>query len=328
MHPFILSKATGTQAALSKLAATKNAKPIGGGTNLVDLMKMYVETPDELIDIKGLPFKQIEMMPGGGVRIGALVSNTDAAYHPAINKSYPVLSQALLSGASAQLRNMATVGGNLLQRTRCPYFFNVSFPCNKRVPGSGCSAIKGYNRSHAVLGTSDSCIATHPSDMCVALIALDAVIHIQGAAGERTVPVRDFHLLPGDTPQIETVLKGGELITAVELPSLPAASTSYYLKVRDRASYEFALTSAAVVMDVSNGAIRSARIAMGGVGTKPWRATKAEAVLNGAKNNTQTYKAAANAVMAEAKGYPYNSFKIELAKRTLIRALTTVGGAS
>lgn len=328
MHPFILTKATGTQNAIGKLAVAKNAKPIGGGTNLVDLMKMYVETPDELIDIKGLPLKQIEAVPGGGVRIGALVSNTDAAYHPAVSKAYPVLSQALLSGASAQLRNMATVGGNLLQRTRCPYFFNISFPCNKRVPGSGCSAIKGYNRSHAVLGTSDSCIATHPSDMCVALAALDATIHIQGTAGERTVPVRDFHLLPGNTPHIETVLKGGELITAVELPSLPFASTSHYLKVRDRASYEFALTSAAVVLDVSGGTVRSARIAMGGVGTKPWRATKAEAVLNGAKNNVQTYRAAADAVMKEAKGYPYNSFKIELAKRTLVRALTTVGGAS
>lgn len=328
MHPFKLTKVTDSNAAIAALSAGKNAKLIGGGTNLVDLMKMYVETPDEVIDIKTLPLKKIESLPNGGVRIGALVSNTDLAYHPLVSKQYPVLSQALLSGASAQLRNMATVGGNLLQRTRCPYFFNVSFPCNKRLPGSGCSAINGYNRMHAVLGTSNQCIATHPSDMCVAMVALDAVIHVQGSKGERTIPITDFHLLPGDTPQKETVLEQGDLITAVELPPSPFATTSHYLKVRDRASYEFALTSAAVALDVSDGTIRSARIALGGVGTKPWRATAAEKALTGAKNSVQTYQAAADAVMKEAKPYTYNAFKIELAKRTLVRALSTVGGVS
>ena len=202
MHPFVLTKASDSQSAISKLSTTKNAKPIGGGTNLMDLMKMYVETPAEVIDIKGLPFNKVESLAAGGVRIGALVSNSNLAYHSLIVKNYPVLSQAMLSGASAQLRNMATVGGNLLQRTRCPYFFNTSFPCNKRVPGSGCSAIKGYNRSHAVLGTSEKCIATHPSDMCVALVALDAVVRIQGKGGERNVTVSEFHLLPGDTPHL------------------------------------------------------------------------------------------------------------------------------
>ncbi|MBE7169125.1 MAG: xanthine dehydrogenase family protein subunit M [Williamsia sp.] len=328
MHPFLLTQAQNNQSAVKALAANNKSKLIAGGTNLVDLMKMYVESPEELIDINALELKKIEPVKGGGIRIGALASNTDAAYHPAVMKQYPVLSQALLSGASAQLRNMATVGGNLMQRTRCPYFFNDSFPCNKRVPGSGCSAIPGYNRMHAVLGTSDKCIATHPSDMCVALAALDALVKVQGPAGERTIPIREFHVLPGDTPHIETRLQHDELITAVEIPLLPFATHSHYLKVRDRASYEFALASAAVALDVSGNTIRAARIALGGVGTKPWRAEEAEKVLTGAPNTTPTYQLAATAALKEAKGYKYNTFKIELAKRTLVRALATAGGIS
>lgn len=328
MHPFTLIEAQNNQAVIHALTSNLKAKMIAGGTNLLDLMKMYVEKPEQLVDINGLDLKKIESLPDGGVRIGALVTNTDLAYHPAIVQQYPVLSEAVLAGASAQLRNMATTGGNILQRTRCPYFFNDTFPCNKRNPGSGCSAIPGYNRMHAILGTSGKCIAAHPSDMAVALVALDAVVHIQGAKGERSVPIRDFHRLPGETPHIETVLQHDELITAVELPAIPFAAKSHYLKVRDRASYEFALTSAAVALDVNNGVIRSARVALGGVGTKPWRSAEAEKVLTGAKNSVETYKTAANVALQGAKEYKYNAFKIELAKRTIVRALTTVGGLS
>lgn len=328
MQPFTLTEAKDNKAVIAALTSNNKAKPIAGGTNIIDLMKMYVESPEELIDINNLDLRKIEALPNGGTRIGALVSNTDLAYHPVIMKQYPVLSQAILAGASAQLRNMATTGGNLMQRVRCPYFYNVSFPCNKRDPGSGCSAIPGYNRMHAILGTSDKCIAKHPSDMAVAMVALDAVVHVQGSKGERSIPIQQFHLLPGDTPHIETALHHDELITAVELPSIPFASKSHYLKVRDRASYEFALTSAAVALDISNGTIRSARVALGGVGTKPWRAAEAEKVLNGAKNSGETYTLAANAALKDAKAYKYNAFKIELAKRTIVRALTTVGGMS
>lgn len=326
MQPFSFLQAKDAPAALQAAGREKQSKYLGGGTNLIDLMKMYVEQPRQLIDINHLDWQKIETLANGGVRIGSLVRNSDLAYDPVISKNYPVLSEALLSGASAQLRNMATVGGNMLQRTRCPYFFDTSFACNKRVPGSGCSAIKGYNRMHAVLGTSDKCIATHPSDMCVALIALDAIIHVQGPAGERTIPFADFHLLPGQTPERETLLQPAELITAVEIPALPFASRSHYLKVRDRASYDFALASAAVALDISGGTIRSARIALGGVGTKPWRSLAAEQALRGASNTPQSYRAAADAAMKEAKPHSFNAFKIELAKRTLIKALTTTGG--
>lgn len=326
MYPFTLTQAQNNQSAVSSLSANSKSKVIAGGTNLVDLMKMYVESPEELIDITALDLKGIAALPGGGMRIGALASNTDVAYHPAVMKQYPVLSQALLSGASAQLRNMATIGGNLMQRTRCPYFFHEDFACNKRVPGSGCSAIPGYNRMHAVLGTSDQCIATHPSDMSVALAALDAVIRVQGSGGERSIPIRQFHVLPGNTPHIETQLQHHELITAIELPSIPFASRSLYLKVRDRASYEFALASAAVALDISGNTIRSARIALGGVGTKPWRSDEAEKALTGAANTDQTYKKAADAALKGAREFTYNAFKIELAKRTLVRALATAGG--
>jgi xanthine dehydrogenase YagS FAD-binding subunit len=325
MEPFTIQQATDPHAAIQTAGAAAGSKYIAGGTNLIDLMKMYVETPAVLVNINGLDLQKIETLPHGGIRIGALAKNSDLAYHPLIQKRYPVLSQALLSGASPQLRNMATTGGNLLQRTRCPYFFDISFPCNKRKPGSGCSAISGYNRSNAILGGSDHCIATHPSDMCVAMAALDASIRIEGPDGERTVPFTDFHLLPGETPEKETLLKPGELITAVDLPHLPGTTKSHYLKVRDRASYEFALASAAVVLDIDNGNIRSGRIALGGVGTKPWRANKAEQLLKG-RPSAELYNTVAAAALEGAKTQTYNAFKIELAKRTLIRALTSTGG--
>ncbi len=325
MEPFTIQTASDPHAAIQAVGATAGSKYIAGGTNLVDLMKMYVETPSVLVNINGLDLQKVEIRHDGGVRIGALVRNSDLAHHPLIEKRYPVLSQALLSGASAQLRNMATTGGNILQRTRCPYFFDISFPCNKRTPGSGCSAIKGYNRPHAILGGSDHCIAVHPSDMCVAMAALDASIHIEGPDGERVIPFVDFHLLPGNTPEKETQLKPGELITAIDIPKLPRSAKSHYLKVRDRASYEFALASAAVVLDMEDGNIRSGRIALGGVGTKPWRATKAEQLLKG-RPTQELYNTVAAAALEGAQPQTNNEFKIELAKRTLIRALTTVGG--
>lgn len=325
MEPFKLVRAQNNATAIAA-AASKETKFIAGGTNLVDLMKLYVESPKQLVDITALNLNQVETQKDGSVKIGALVKNSDLAYHPVISKQYPFLSEALLSGASAQLRNMASVGGNLLQRTRCYYFYDTAFPCNKREPGSGCPAIPGYNRNHAILGTSDKCIATSPSDMCVPMAALGAMIQVQGPKGSRNIPFADFHLLPGETPHIETVLKQGELITAVILPHLPFAAKSHYLKVRDRASYEFALTSAAVAMDISGGKINASRVALGGVGTKPWRSLSAEKVLNGATANTQTYRAAAEAALAGAKPQKYNAFKIELAKRTIVRALETVGG--
>jgi xanthine dehydrogenase YagS FAD-binding subunit len=325
METFTIQQAIDTSAAIQAVHSATGSKYIAGGTNLVDLMKMYVETPAVLVDINRLNLNKVESLPHGGVRIGALVRNSDLAYHPLIQKRYPVLSQALLSGASAQLRNMATTGGNLLQRTRCPYFFDISFPCNKRSPGSGCPAITGYNRSNAILGGSDHCIATHPSDMCVAMAALDASIRIEGPDGVRVVPFTDFHLLPGETPEKETVLKPGELITAVDLPHLPGNTRSHYLKVRDRASYEFALASAAVVLDIANGNIRSGRIALGGIGTKPWRTVKAEQLLQGYASE-ELFNTVAAAALEGAKAQTYNGFKIELAKRTLIRALAIAGG--
>jgi xanthine dehydrogenase YagS FAD-binding subunit len=327
MEPFKFIKAQDNTGAILAVSAG-GAKFIAGGTNMVDLMKLNIERPTELIDISRLKLDQVETLANGYTRIGALVKNSDLAYHPLIKKNYPVLSEALLSGASPQLRNMASVGGNLLQRTRCPYFYDTTYACNKREPGSGCSAINGYNRNNAVLGTSDKCIATHPSDMCVAMAALGAVVHVQGEKGSRTIAFADFHTLPGETPHIESTLKHGELITAVELPPLPPNAKSHYLKVRDRASYEFALASAAVVLEVNGDRIQFARVALGGVGTKPWRSTLAEKVLTGALNNVQTYRTAAEAALSAAKPYAHNAFKIELAKRTLVRALTAIGGIS
>jgi len=325
MNPFAYSRASDPTQAVAE-AVKPRAKFLGGGTNLIDLMKMGVETPANLIDINKLPLAQIEDRKSQGVRIGALVRNSDLAEHELIKSGYPVLSEALLSGASPQLRNMATVGGNLLQRTRCYYFYDPAFPqCNKRNPGSGCGAIEGYNRIHAILGQSDQCIAIHPSDMCIALAALDAVVRVQGSKGEREIPFADFHRLPGNTPNIETNLQQDELITAVDLPIIPFATRSHYLKVRDRASYAFALVSVAAILDLDQSKkVKAVRVALGGVAHKPWRASKAEESLVGKTADEKTFRAAAEAELAAAKGYKHNSFKIELAKRAIVRALTTV----
>ena len=327
MNPFKYTAVKDNKTAVTT-AATSSSKFVAGGTNLIDLMKLNIETPKQIIDINGLNLKKIDTLANGNVMIGALVKNSDLAYDPVIMQRYPVLSEALLSGASAQLRNAASTGGNVMQRTRCPYFYDTESACNKREPGSGCSAITGYNRDNAVLGTSEKCIATHPSDMCVAMTALGAIIHVQGPKGIRTIPFADFHLLPGNTPHIEHNLKQGELITSVELPALGYSAKSHYLKTRDRASYQFALASAAVMLDIQGGNIKAARIALGGVGTKPWRSPEAEKALIGMKADNAAYQAAADAALANAKAYKDNGFKIELAKRTLVQALTKVGEMS
>jgi xanthine dehydrogenase YagS FAD-binding subunit len=327
MNPLFYSRANDAAGAVSAISAKPGTKFLGGGTNLIDLMKMGVETPAQLVDINRLPMAQIEELPDGkGIRIGALARNSDLADHALIRERYPVLSQALLAGASPQLRNMATVGGNLMQRTRCYYFYDPAFPqCNKRNPGSGCGALKGYNRIHAILGQSDQCIATNPSDMNVALAALEAVVRVQGPNGEREIPFADFHRLPGTTPNVDTNLKDDELITAVDLPAISFATRSHYLKIRDRASYAFAIVSAAVALEMDAGQkITAARIALGGVAHKPWRAEKAEQYLIGQRADEKTFQAAAEAELASAKGYLHNEFKIELAKRSIVRALTTV----
>jgi xanthine dehydrogenase YagS FAD-binding subunit len=329
MNPFDYSRVTNPEDAVRDIGAKPHAKFLGGGTNLIDLMKMGVEAPAALIDINRLPLAQIEELPQG-VRIGAMVRNSDLAEDTLIKSAYPVLSEALLSGASPQLRNMATVGGNLLQRTRCYYFYDPAFPaCNKRAPGSGCGAIGGYNRIHAILGQSDQCIATHPSDMCVALAALDAIVRVQGPKGEREIPFPDFHRLPGDTPNVDTNLQADELITAVDLPGIPFAQRSHYLKVRDRASYAFALVSVAAILDLDESRkIKAVRVALGGVAHKPWRASKAEEALVNQTADEKTFRTAAEAELAAAKGYKHNSFKIELAKRAIVRALSTVAAMS
>lgn len=327
MQPFSYIRAQDNQGAI-RAAGINEAKFIAGGTNMLDLMKLNIETPKQLVDINKLSLYQIEELQNGNILIGALVKNSDLAYNALIQKKYPLLAEAILSGASPQLRNMATTGGNLMQRTRCPYFYNTDFACNKRVPGSGCAAISGYNRMNAVLGTSDHCIATHPSDMCVAMAALGAIIHVQGPKAKRTIPFADFHLLPGQTPHLEHNLRQGELITHVEIPVLSFAGQSHYLKVRDRASYEFALTSAAVALDIRSEIIKGARIALGGVGTKPWRSIAAEQALINAPANEATYRKAAEIALDNARPNKDNAYKIELAKRTLVRALNTVGGMS
>jgi xanthine dehydrogenase YagS FAD-binding subunit len=322
MNPFSYSHASRPEEAVHAVARDRRARFVAGGTTLVDLLRLDVETPDHLVDINGLPLARIEALPGGGVRIGAMVRNSDLANDPAIRKRYPVLSEALLSGASPQLRNMASVGGNLMQRTRCYYFRDTAYPCNKRVPGSGCAALEGYNRIHAVLGTSEKCIATHPADMPVAMAALDAVVHTRRPNGqERAIPLVDFHVPYGEDPARESVLEHGELITAVELPAVPWFARSHYLKVRDRASYEFALASAAVALDLDGGRIRAARVALGGVGTKPWRSPEAERALAGRKAEEATFRAAGEAALRGARPQKDNGFKIELAKRTVARAL-------
>jgi len=326
MNPFAYSRAADPAQAVTAIAGKPHVKFVGGGTNLIDLMKMGVETPDELVDINRLPLAQIEELPDKSVRIGALVRNSEVAEHELIKSRYPVLSQALLSGASPQLRNMATVGGNLLQRTRCYYFYDPAFQaCNKRKPGSGCAALEGYNRIHAILGQSEQCIATNPSDMSVALAALDAVVSVRSTRGEREIPLGDFHRLPGNTPKRDTNLAPDELIIAVVLPAIPFATRSCYLKVRDRASYAFALVSVAAALDFdSNKKIKEARVALGGVAHKPWRANIAERKLIGQTADETNFHAAAEGELAPAKGYKYNSFKIELAKRAIVRALSAV----
>ena len=299
----------------------RDTKFIAGGTNLIDLMKENVIRPDRLVDITHLPLKSIEVTPAGGLKIGALVSNADVAYHDQVIQRYPLLSKALLAGASPQLRNMATVGGNLLQRTRCYYFYDLATPCNKREPGSGCPAIEGYNRIHAILGTSEHCIAVHPSDMCVAMAALDATVHVTHQQGERTIPFAEFHRLPGDTPHIDTNLRADELITAVTLPPKGFAEHFAYLKVRDRASYAFALVSVAAALELDGDTIREARLALGGVAHKPWRDQSVEAQLQGKPATRVAFRAAAQAMLAPARGFGANDFKIELAQRAIVRAL-------
>lgn len=323
MNPFTYTRATDSDDAIA-ICSREGAMFLAGGTNMMDLMKEGVNTPSQLVDIRKLPEKQIVVKDDGSIRIGATTSNTDVAYHPAIKQRYQVLSEAILAGASAQLRNMATVGGNLMQRTRCPYFHEVAFACNKRQPNSGCSAYNGFNRMNAILGGSEHCIAAHPSDMCVALAALDAVVQTRSASGERSIPISDFHLLPGDTPHLETALEHGELIAAVDLPVIPENARSHYLKVRDRTSYAFALVSAAVVLEINNDVISFARVALGGVGTKPWRSYEAEQVLMGAPANEETFTSAANAAMQQAQPRQFNAFKVELAIATLKETLAIV----
>ena len=322
MINFQYSRAANVADAVNQMAANSAAKFVAGGTNLVDLMKMDIEQPTRLIDVSGLPLDKVEETSGGGLRIGALVRNSDLAYHPLVERRYPVLSSALLSGASQQLRNMASVGGNLLQRTRCAYFYDIATPCNKRVPGSGCSAIDGLNRMNAVLGTSNACIAVHPSDMCVALAVLEAQVHVTGPRGERVIALADFHRLPGDTPQHETNLEPDELITAVELPARGFEANYTYLKIRDRLSYAFALVSVAVGLELDGGSIKEARFALGGVAHKPWRNPQAEAALRGHAANEATFTQAADLVVREAKGFGHNTFKIDLARRAIVRALS------
>jgi|SRR5262245_3012563 len=328
MINFEYARASSVADAVRQIATEPGAKFIAGGTNLVDLMKENVERPTRLIDITGLPLKAVEEMSDGSLRIGALVPNTDLAYHPLVERRYPLLSSAILAGASQQLRNMASTGGNLLQRTRCHYFYDVVTPCNKREPGTGCSALNGINRMHAILGSSDACIATHPSDMCVALAALAAKVHVLGPAGERAIAFADFHRLPGDTPQIDSNLRPDEIITAVELPAPGFADHYTYLKIRDRLSYAFALVSVAVGLDLNGGVVREARVALGGVAHKPWRDPAAEAALRGQAPNDANFKVAADILLRDARGYPHNTFKIDLARRVLVRALTQAAQAT
>jgi xanthine dehydrogenase YagS FAD-binding subunit len=328
MINFEYTRASDIADALRRASAEPRAKFIAGGTNLIDLMKEDVERPTRLIDITQLPLKAVEETPDGGLKIGALVPNTDLAYHPIVERRYPLLARAILAGASQQLRNMASTGGNLLQRTRCYYFYDTATPCNKRAPGSGCSAINGVNRQHAILGASLDCIATHPSDMCVALAALDATVHVAGTSGERSIAFRDFHRLPGDTPQRDTSLQPGEMITAIALPPQGFAAHHTYLKLRDRASYAFALVSVAAALDLDGGTIREARLALGGVAHKPWRDPSVEALLRGKTPENAVCRQAADLMLRDAKGYGHNDFKIDLARRAIVRALRQAAGAA
>lgn len=320
MNPFGYTRAQGVDDALATKAST-GARVIAGGTNLVDLMKYDVEHPDRLLDINRLPLREIEELPDGGLRIGALVTNARCAYDPRIAARYPLLANAILSGASPQLRNAATTGGNLMQRTRCYYFYDAALPCNKRQPGSGCPAIGGVNRIHAILGTSEHCIATHPSDMCVALAALQAVVNVKGPNGERRIAMAEFHRLPADRPDLDTTLRPDELILSVDLPATDFGRNFTYLKLRDRASYAFALVSVAAGLVIEGGRIVTARLALGGVAHKPWRDRAAETRLEGQTPDRALFEGVADAILADAKAQSQNGFKIPLARRAIVRAL-------
>jgi xanthine dehydrogenase YagS FAD-binding subunit len=322
MINFHYARANDIAEAVRLIGRDPSSKFVAGGTNLIDLMKMDVERPTAIIDITRLPLKEVEDTPGGGLRIGALVRNTDLAYHPLVEERYPVLASAVMAGASQQLRNMASTGGNLLQRTRCHYFYDTAMACNKRKPGSGCSAIGGQNRMNGILGMSDACIAVHPSDMCVALAILEAKVHVTGASGDRVIAFADFHRLAGNTPQLDTNLNAGEIITAVELPPQGFAKNYTYLKIRDRLSYAFALVSVAVGLELEGDVIREARFALGGVAHKPWRDPQAEAALRGQPANATTFARATDVLLRNAKGYGRNTFKIDLARRCTARALS------
>jgi len=321
MKPYHYEQARDIPGAVAALAEQPNAKYLAGGTNLVDLMKLEIMTPDVLVDVRRLTSDRIEETEDGGVRIGAAVTNSDLAADRTIRSRYPVLSQALLSGASGQLRNLATTGGNLLQRTRCVYFYDTTTPCNKREPGSGCSAIEGHNKDHAILGASEHCVATHPSDMAVAMTALEAFVNVHGPDGERRIPIEDLHRLPGDEPERDTTLEHGELITAVDLPPLDFAYNSKYRKVRERASYAFALVSVAAALDVEDGVMRDVRLALGGVAHKPWRATKAEEALRGEPAGEENFRAAAEIELEDARPLRENAFKVPLARNVITRTL-------
>ncbi|NIJ08315.1 xanthine dehydrogenase YagS FAD-binding subunit [Sphingomonas vulcanisoli] len=319
MTPFTYARAADAATAVSGAGA--NAKYLGGGTNLVDLMRETIERPEALVDVTGLA-QAIEARADGSLLIGAAVKNTALAEDRTVRRDFPLIARAILAGASGQIRNMATVGGNILQRTRCAYFYdNEGSRCNKRQPGQGCDALDGFNRNHAILGTSHACIATHPSDMCIALVAHDAIVHLEGRAGKRTIPLTDLHRLPEGHPEIETMLEPGELITAIEVPALGFGRRAIYRKVRDRSSYAFALVSVAAALDIEDGRVRDVRLALGGVGTKPWRAWQSEAALRGAPATEVSFRRAAEAELANAKGYRENGFKIELAKRMIVAAL-------
>ncbi len=322
MRPFAFKRAAAPADAAKLVAANKDARYIAGGTNLVDLMKEGVDRPNELVDISRLPLSVVRSLSGGGVSIGALAKNTDTANHPLIRKDFPMLTQAILSGASPQIRNMATNGGNLMQRTRCHYFYDLGTPCNKRQPGSGCGAKDGLNRYSAIFGWSDSCVAVHPSDMCVALAALDATVNVQGPDGmQRKIKFIDFHRIPENAPEKDNTLAHGELITSIDIPKNNFAANSYYLKVRDRASYAFALVSIAAALDISGGTIRQARIALGGVAHKPWRSTEAENLLVGKKAEPAVFQQAAEAALKDAKPLSDNGYKVMMAQRAIAKAL-------
>ena len=320
MNNFSYTKAENAANAIAEINGDIRNKIVAGGTNINDLLKYFITKADKLVDINSITENHsIERLDDGGIRLGALYTNADTAYDPIIEERYPLLSKAILAGASAQIRNMATNGGNLLQRTRCYYFYDVNTPCNKRDPGSGCSAITGYNRIHAILGQSDDCIAVFPSDMCVGLAALDATINISGQDGDRVLAFAEFHRLPGDTPNIDNNLKHGEVITSIDLPEKGFPKNYSYLKLRDRSSYSFALVSVATAFDLENNKIKEARIALGGVAHKPWRVPEAEEYLKDKEPNEENFSAAAKIILQGAKGYEHNSFKIELAKRAIIR---------